>query len=71
MKRIPKPIQEIADRQGCNSVGYIGKRRGKDAYTMGWLDEDGHPEPTGLPVIYLFDGKTVETVGGEEGLGLL
>ena len=69
--KIPKIIQDIADKQGCNSVGFIGKIRGKDAFVMGRVDENGEAVPTGLPVIYLFDGKTVETIYGEEALELL
>lgn len=69
--KVPKIIQEIADKNGCNKVCFIGKRRGKEAYGMGYIDKSGNPIPTGLPVLYLFDGKTVEIVGGEEALELL
>lgn len=68
--KVPKIIQEKADKEGWNSVGFIGKRRGKDAFAVGNVDEI-ETVPTGLPVIYLFDGKTVETVYGEEALELL
>lgn len=69
--KVPKIIQDIADKKGCNSVSFIGKRKGKDAFVMGYVDENGEAVPTGLPIIYLFDGKTVEIIGGEEGLELL
>lgn len=69
--KVPKIIQDIADKQGCNNVSSIGKVRGKDAFMMGYIDKNGEAVPTGLPVIYLFDGKTVETVYGEEALELL
>ena len=69
--KIPKIIQEKADKEGWNSVGFIGKRRGKDAFAVGYVDENGEAVPTGLPVIYLFDGKTVETIYGEEALVVL
>ena len=69
--KIPKIIKEEAEKEGLNSVGFIGKRRGKDAFDVGYVDENGEAVPTGLPVIYLFDGKTVETVYGEEALELL
>ena len=69
--RIPKRTLHKADKEGWNSVGFIGKRRGKDAFAVGYVDENGEAVPTGLPVIYLFDGKTVETVYGEEALELL
>lgn len=68
---IPQIIQETAKKYGCNNVGYIGKRRGKDAYVLGHVDENGEAVPTGLPTIYLTDGETVEIVGGMEGLELL
>lgn len=68
---IPKAITEYAKKRGCNSVDYIGKRSGKDAYVMGFIDENGKPVPSGLPVIYLYDGKTIEVVSGVEGLELL
>lgn len=69
--KIPKIIQDIADKRGCNSVDYIGKRKGKDAYVMGFIDENGEAVPTGLPTIYLFDGNAIEIVTGMEGLELL
>ena len=69
--KVPKIIQDIADKHGCNNVIFIGKRRGKDAFIMGYVDKNGEAVPTGLPVIYLFDGNTIEIVGGEEGLELL
>ena len=69
--KLPKIIQEKADKEVWKSVGFIGKRRGKDAFAVGYVDENGEAAPTGLPVIYLFDGKTVETIYGEEALELL
>lgn len=69
--KIPKIIQDIADKHGLNSVSYIGKRRGKDAFMMGFIDENGEALATGLPTIYLTDGKTVEVVSGMDGLELL
>ena len=69
--KIPKIIQDIADKCGYNRIGYIGKRRGKDAYTMVYVDENGETVPTGLPTIYLFDGNAIEIVTGMEGLELL
>ena len=54
---IPKIIQETAEKEGCNRITYLGKRNGKDAYTMGYVSEDGSlPCPTGLPAVYLYDG---------------
>ena len=38
---IPKIIQETAEKEGCNRITYLGKRNGKDAYTMGYVSEDG------------------------------
>lgn len=69
--KTPKEIQKIADDYGANKISYIGKRKGKDAFIMGCVDENGEPLATGLPTIYLYDGKTVEVVGGIEGLELL
>lgn len=69
--KIPKIIQDIANKNGCNNVTFIGKRRGKDAFVMGYIDKNGEAVSTGLPVIYLSNGKTVEIVGGEEALELL
>lgn len=68
---IPKIIQDIADKHGLNSVSYIGKRKGKDAFMMGYIDENGETVATGLPTIYLTDGETVEIVAGIKGLELL
>ena len=54
---IPKIIQETAEKEGCNRITYLGKRNGKDAYTMGYVSEDGSlPCPTGLPTVCLYDG---------------
>jgi len=71
MKKIPKIILEYAEKRGCNKVEYIGERKGKAAFVMGFIDEGGKPLPSGLPVVYLYDGASIEAIGGKEGLELL
>ena len=42
--KAPKIIQDIADKKGCNSVSFIGKRKGKDAFVMGYVEIIGGEE---------------------------
>ena len=69
--KTPKIIQDIGDKYSLNGISYIAKRKGKDAFVIGHIDEDGEAVTTGLPTIYLTDGKTVEVIGGRKGLELL
>lgn len=69
---IPSVIKELADKYGYNTICYIGKRKGKDAFIIGCVDDSGLPFPTGLPTINPFDGNNnVENIYGEEVLELL
>ena len=71
MKSIPKQVKEIADREACNSITYVGKHNGKEVYGIGEVDENGMAIPTGLPVLVLWDGETTEVVADYEALSLL
>lgn len=69
--KVPKIVQETAQKHGFNSIGYIGKRKGKHAFLLGIVDKTGEACPTGLPTVCLTDKETVEIFSGIEGLELL
>lgn len=64
---IPKIIQETAEKEGCNKKPIQVNVMVKMLIHVGYVPEDGSlPCPTGLPTVYLYDGKTLETICGEE-----
>ena len=71
MKQIPKIIQDKAAEQGFNAVEFIGEREGAQAFSVGCVDEDGEPLPTGLPTVFLLKGNKVTVKNGIEAPDLL
>lgn len=71
MKQIPKIIQDRATEQGFNSIEFIGKREGAQAFSVGSVDEEGFALPTGLPTVYLLRDWEITIKTGEEALNLL
>lgn len=69
-KTVPNAVREKAEKIYCNDVEYIGKLDGLEVYRE-QADEQDTPEPTGLPVLILWDGNRVKTVSGIESLDLL
>lgn len=68
---IPKLIANKAAELGYDSVEYIGKRNGADAFVFGHDTKDGIPFPTGLPTVYLLKENALKVVHGLEALDLL
>lgn len=71
MKQIPKIIQNKAAKQGFNAVEFIGERNGAQAFSVGCVNEEGEPLPTGLPTVFLLRGDKVTVKSGIEALDLL
>ena len=71
MKQIPKIVQDKAAEQGFNAVEFIGEREGAQAFSVGCVDEDGDPLPTGLPTVFLLKRNKVTVKNGIEALDLL
>ena len=71
MKQIPKIIQDNAAEQGFNAVEFIGEREDAQAFSVGCVDEDGEPLPTGLPTVFLLKEDKVTVKRGVEALDLL
>lgn len=71
MSKIPEIIRRKASENGFNAVEYIGVRNGVPAFSVGSVDGDGAPIPTGLPTVFLLKGDSVESVGGVDALDLL
>ena len=71
MKEIPDEVHRIADRECRNSIRYIGTLDGKEVYSLGKVDEDGIPMPTGMPHIVLWDGLKAELIVSQESLAIL
>lgn len=70
-KNIPNQVQHIADQEGCNSIEYVGKYKNDEVYSLGEVDENGIPVPTGLPLLVLWNGERAETVSGQKSLDIL
>lgn len=71
MKYIPKIIQDTATEQGFNSVEFIGRRKGAQAFLVGLVDDDGFAPPIGLPTVYLLKDEKITIKSGEDALNLL
>lgn len=46
---IPKQVSELANRHGFNSVELVKSASNEMIYSVGSVDGDGFPLPTGLP----------------------
>ncbi len=68
---IPWEIIQEMKNQGCNQVSFLGLSDGMEVYSIGEVDKDGIPVPTGLPVLLLWDGKHIEEKNGNQALELL
>lgn len=68
---IPKIIQDAASKEGFNSVGYEGEIDGSKVYSVGIIDEDGTPEPLGMPTYLLLKDNEVNMVSGKDGFDLM
>lgn len=71
MKEIPTQVKELAKKHGFNSVHYAGEYNGASAYSVGVVDSNGMPTPTGLPTYILLKDNNTSIVDGLEGLDLL
>lgn len=70
MKKIPKIVLDEAERHGFNAVSFLGEYNGAKVYSVGIVDKDGFPLPTGLPTSILLKNGKMEIVAGNEGLKL-
>lgn len=68
---IPNIIREFANSNGFNSVGYEGEIDGAKVFSVGVVDENGTPEPLGMPTFLLLKDEEVTMVSGKEGFDLL
>lgn len=68
---IPNIIREVANSHGFNSVGYEGEIDGAKVFGVGLVDENGTPEPLGMPTFLLLKDEEVTMVSGKEGFDLL
>ena len=69
-KEIPKAVIEAAQKLG-NSIRFVGELDGWHVYSIGVVGKNGVPEPTGLPDLLLWNGKTMKNIYGFEALDLL
>ncbi len=70
MKTIPAEVIMAAENDGCNSVSYCGTYQGEDVYSIGSVDSEGQPVPTGLPVYILYKEGDLRFVRAMEALYL-
>lgn len=69
--KIPKIIKDKAAEQGFNAIEFIGVKNGSQAFSVGCVDEEGNPLPTGMPTVFLLKGDKISVVSGLEALDLL
>lgn len=55
MKPIPNYVKQLATANGYNSIEFICKYKGLDAYGVGIVDKNGIPEPIGMPMYILVE----------------
>ena len=67
---IPQIIKETAREHGCNRVSYSGEIDGAHVFSIGCVDMNGLPIPTGLPEFLLLKDDEITIVSGYEGLDL-
>ena len=71
MEQIPDIIKELAAKEGCNHVEFVGNIDNQDVYCISELDDDGLFVPCGLPTLLFWNGSTYKTITSEESLTLL
>lgn len=69
--KIPKIIKDKAEEQGFNAIEFIGVKNGFQVFSVGCVDEEENPLPTGLPTVFLLKGDKISVVSGLEALDLL
>ena len=67
---IPITVQKESARYGFNSVEYAGRLDGVDYYSVGCVDSEGVPVPTGLPTFIQDNGGQLSFISGLDGLDL-
>lgn len=71
MKNIPSEVLKSAKDEACNSVEFCGTYQGEEVYSIGSVDSEGLPIPTGLPVFILYKDGNIRMVRGMKALDLL
>jgi hypothetical protein len=72
MKLIDKVLAFAAKcGSAANAAENVGHIDTSDVYSVGTVDTDGFPLPTGLPRFVLVDGETFSFVDGEDALDLM
>lgn len=71
MKEIPTQVKELARKHGFNSIHYAGEYNGASAYSVGVVDSNGMPTPTGFPIYILLSESGTSIISGLDGLDLL
>ena len=69
-KTIPNDVKRLAELLFCEEPLFVGAVDGLDVYAENKSDEEVS-EPTGLPVVILWDGRKASSVGGVKALDVL
>ena len=70
-KKIPIQVKEIAKKNGCNTIKYIGCYKGKDVYSIYYTRPDGKVPPTGLPTLLMYGEDGNDIVCGFESFAII
>ena len=71
MKEIPRQVKEIANKNGCNAVNYRGLYKGKEVYSIYFIQPNGTVAPTGLPTLLVYGKEGYDVVCGYESFEIL
>ena len=64
-------LKDAAKDLGFSDIAYIGLYKNKQVFSVGLIDNNGFPLPTGLPVLMLLFNGSIEIVDGENSFSLL
>ena len=70
MKQIPIEVNNVAKKIFCEEAEYLGDYNEFEVYVKK-IPTDDIPQPTGIPILILWDGKNTKTISGMESLELL
>lgn len=66
--KTPKKVQELAAASGFNRAQYAGTLDGVNYFSLGIVDKNGDPLPSGLPAFVMEAGGRYSLVDGPAGL---
>lgn len=57
--KIPDKLRSIAKDMGMNTINFVITSKEGEVFSLGLVDQQGKVVPTGLPLLYAFNGTSV------------